>query len=293
MSGADLVQLLINVVNLSSFYVLFAVGLALVFGVMKVINFAHGELYMLGGYAVWVIMTVFGDSLSLPVVFILALVVGPLIVGGIGLLIERGLFRPLRINPFAGFMAAMGLSYIMQVLAAKSFGVVDKSLPTIFPGGINILGAVTPKQRFVVMIFSIIMMGGLWYFLMRTRLGRAVRATSQNPESALLMGISYNKISALTMGVGAAMAAISGALMGSVINIGPFMGIEAIWKAFIIVIVGGMGSIGGAVLAALLFGFLDSLIMSFGLHQFVIMIDAVIMLIVLAFLPQGLLGREV
>jgi branched-subunit amino acid ABC-type transport system permease component len=291
MGGADLIQLSINIVTLSSFYALFTVGLALVFGVMKVINFAHGELYMLGGYAVWAIMSI-GGNLPLPVVFILALVIGPLVVGGIGVVIQRGLFRPLQVNPFAGFMASLGLAYVLQVVAAKSFGVVSKSLPTIFPGGISFFGGVIPKQRLVVLAFSVLMMGGLWYFLMRTKAGRAMRATAQNTESALLQGISFSRISALAMGVGAALAAISGSLMGTVINIGPFMGIQAIWKAFIIVIVGGMGSIGGAVVASLLFGTLDSLVMTFGLHRFVIMIDTLIMLIVLAFFPQGILGRE-
>jgi branched-chain amino acid transport system permease protein len=292
MEGINWTQLIINMTNLSSFYACFAVGLALVFGIMKVINFAHGELYMLGGYAVWVIMTIAGN-LPLPVVFIMALIVGPIAVGIIGVIIQRGIFRPLQVNPFAGFMASLGLAYVLQVLASKSFGVVSKSLPIMFPGRIEFVGGVITNQRLVVLVFSILMMAGLWYFLMRTRTGRAMRATAQNRDSALLQGISLNKMSALAMGVGAALAAISGSLMGSVINIGPFMGLEAIWKAFIIVIVGGMGSIGGAVVAALLFGCLDSVVMTFGWGQFVIMIDTLIMLIVLAFFPQGLLGREV
>jgi len=291
MEGINWVQLFINIVTLSSFYACFAVGLSLVFGVMKVINFAHGELYMLGGYAVWVIMSLSGN-LPLPVVFIVALLVGPLAVGAIGVVIQKGIFGPLQVNPFAGFMASLGLAYILQVLAAKSFGVVSKSLPVIFPGRFEFFGGIITNQRLVVLIFSIVMMAGLWYFLMRTRTGRAMRATAQNKDSALLQGIGFKRISALAMGVGAALAAISGSLMGSVINIGPFMGLEAIWKAFIIVIVGGMGSIGGAVVAALLFGSLDTLIMTFGWGQFVIMLDTLIMLLVLAFFPQGLLGRE-
>ena len=105
MEGLNPTQLAINIVILSSFYVLFAMGLALAFGVMRIINFAHGELYMLGGYAIWVMLTLVGN-LPLPLVFIISLVVGPLAVGGIGYLIELGLFRPLRVNPFAGFMAS-------------------------------------------------------------------------------------------------------------------------------------------------------------------------------------------
>ncbi|MEQ8650903.1 MAG: ABC transporter permease [Kiloniellales bacterium] len=291
MTDVNLAQLLINFVTLSSFYSCFAVGLALVFGIMRVINFAHGEFYMLGGYAVWVVMTV-ASGLPLPVVFIMALIVGPLAVGLIGLLLERFIFRRIEENPFAGFMASLGLAYALQVLAATGFGVVSKSLPVMFPGSFSFLGGVITSQRLVVVLFSIVMMLWLWGFLTRTRTGRAMRATAQNKESALLQGISLGRMSGLAMAIGAALAAVSGALMGSVINIGPFMGLEAIWKAFIVVIVGGMGSIPGAIAAALLFGLLDSTMSTFGAGQFIIMIDTLIMLLVLAFFPNGLLGRD-
>lgn len=293
MEGIHLIQLLINTIVLSSFYILFAVGLALIFGAMKIINFAHGELYMIGGYVLWTFLSGFQESLSLPVLFIIALLVGPVIVGGFGVVIERSIFRPLRKAPLSVFMASLGLSYILQVLAMKVFGPVDKSIPIVFSGEVNIFGGVIPLQRLVLVVFSITIMAGLWFFLMRTRLGRGVRATSQNPEGALLQGISFNKTAMLVMAVGSGMAAMSGALMGTVVSVGATMGLRAIWKAFIIIIVGGTGSVGGAALAALLFGFLDNLIMDLGLHRFLTMIDVLIMLFVLAFKPQGLLGREI
>ena len=258
---------------------------------MRVINFAHGEFYMLGGYAVWVVMTVASD-LPLPIVFAMALIVGPIVVGFIGFVVEILLFRPMRGNPFAGFMASLGLAYVLQVLAAMGFGVVSKSLPIMLPGSIDIFGGVLSIQRLAVILFSFIMMVGLWHFLAHSRTGRAIRATSQDKQSAVLQGIRLNATSALTLAIGAALAAISGSLMGSVINIGPFMGLEAIWKAFIVVIVGGMGSIPGAVAAAVLFGFFDSLSSTFGLGQFTVMIDTLVMLVVLAFFPQGLMGSD-
>jgi branched-chain amino acid transport system permease protein len=285
-------QVIINIIALSSFYLLFSVGLALVFGVMRVINFAHGELYMLGGYMLWVILTLFTGLLPGSVIFALALILGPLIVFWIGVLLERIIFRPLRVNPLGGFLASLGLSYILQVVVLKSFGVASKTLPTIFSGNIELLGGILPIQRFIVIVFSLFMMAGLWYFLMRTRIGRAFRAISQNSEAAALQGISISKMSMLSMGVGASLAAISGCLIASVANIGPFMGLEAIWKAFIIVIVGGLGSIEGAVLAAVLFGLLENTLMIVGLHEYVAMIDSLVMLLVLAFKPVGLLGRE-
>jgi branched-chain amino acid transport system permease protein len=279
-------------ITVSSFYVLFAIGMALVFGVMKVVNFAHGELYMLGGYALWIVLNSLVPAVSMSIAFFIALIVGAMVVGVFGLLIERVLFRPLKNNLLAGFLASMGLAYILQVFAATTFGVLDRSIPVVFAGGFEILGGIIPTQRLVVLLFSIILVGALWIFLVRTKLGRGLRATSQNPEAALLQGINFNRMSALALGIGSSLAAVSGSLMGSVINIGPFMGFVAMWKATVIIVVGGMGSIGGAILAALLFGTLDSLIMTFGLHKFVVMIDALILLIVLAFRPQGLLGRE-
>jgi branched-chain amino acid transport system permease protein len=282
----------VNVLSTSCFYVLFAVGMALVFGVMKVINFAHGEFYMLGGYALWILLNYFSSTIPSTIAFFIALVVGAPLVGCVGLLVERILFRPLRDNQLGGFMASMGLAYIIQVIAAKSFGVLDRSLPVVFTGNAVILGAIITWQRIVVVGFSILMGGGLWFLLKYTRIGRGLRATSQNREAALLQGIDFVRMSKLAMWLGSTLAAASGALMGSVINIGPFMGHVAIWKSFMIIIVGGMGSISGAILAALLFAFIDSSMMTYGLHRYVVMVDALIMLTVLAFRPVGLLGRE-
>ncbi|MEW5725510.1 MAG: branched-chain amino acid ABC transporter permease [Thermodesulfobacteriota bacterium] len=293
MDNLNVIQLLINTVVLSSFYLLFAVGLALIFGAMKIVNFAHGELYMIGGYTLWVFLTMLQGALPPPLLFLFALLVGPMVVGALGVAIERAIFRPLRHTALGVFMASLGLSYILQVVATKVFGTVEKSLPQVFPGEIRILTGVIPVQRFVLVVFSIVIMGCLWYFLKRTRIGRGVRATSQHPEGALLQGISFNKTSMLVMAVGSGMAAMSGALMGTVLSVGATMGLRAIWKAFIIIIVGGTGSLGGAALAALLFGFLDNIIMELGLHRFLTMIDVLIMLLVLAFRPQGILGREV
>ncbi|MBE7183274.1 MAG: ABC transporter permease [Methylobacterium mesophilicum] len=291
MLDINFMQVLINFLALSAFYGLFAVGLALVFGVMKVVNFAHGEFFMMGGYAIWLLLM----SLSgVPTwaVFLLALVVGPFVIGLLGLLVERLIFEPTSDDAFGGFIASLGLSYVLQSLAALSFGVVSKSLPVMIPGQIEIAGGVLTFQRLAVILGAAAMMAGLWYFLNMTRAGRAVRAASQDRSAALLQGIDLRRVRLLVMAIGVGMAAVSGVLMASIINIGPYMGLEAIWKAFIVVIVGGLGSISGAIVAALLFGFIDSVAITAGYGQFIIIIDTVIMLGVLAFFPRGLLGRE-
>lgn len=284
-------QVFLNFIALSSFYGLFAVGLALVFGVMKTVNFAHGEFFMLGGYIIW-LMTAILPNQPLWMVFVAALVIGPLALALIGILFEKLIFEPTSQDAFGGFIASLGLSYVLQALAALTFGVVSKSLPVMIPGQTEIGGGILTYQRLVVIVCAVLMMASLWYFLNRTRGGRAIRAASQNRTSALLQGISLKRIRLTTMAIGAAMAGVSGVLMASIINVGPYMGLEAIWKAFIVVIVGGLGSIPGAIVAALLFGFIDSFANVIGVGQYIVIIDTVIMLLVLAFFPRGLLGRE-
>lgn len=287
----NVAQVFLNFIALSSFYGLFAVGLALVFGVMKTVNFAHGEFFMLGGYTIWLMITAF-SGLPLWLVFLLALIVGPILLGIVGAIFEKLIFEPTSQDAFNGFIASLGLSYVLQAAAALTFGVVSKSLPVMIPGQIEIAGGILTYQRLVVILAAIVMMACLWYFLNRTRGGRAVRASSQNRTSALLQGINLKRVRLTTMVIGAAMAGVSGVLMASIINVGPYMGLEAIWKAFIVVIVGGLGSISGAMVAALLFGFIDSFASVVGMSQYIVIIDTVIMLVVLAFFPRGLLGRE-
>ena len=285
-------QVLANIIFLSSFYVSFAVGLAIVFGVMRTINFAHGEFYMLGGYALWLLSGVLSNTIPDGATFIVAMLVGAGVVGILGMLVQLTLFERLKEQPFSIFMATLGLSYVLQVVVVKTIGPMGRSVPAIFPGFIMFEGAILPIQRIVVLGFTALMMAGLWYFLMRTDLGRAVRATAQNKTGAMLQGISMGKIALTTMFVGSALAAISGTLMGSVLMIGPFMGGEALWRAFIIIIVGGIGSLSGTVVAALLFGLIDTLMTTFGAGKFAAMVDAIIMLLVLSFMPNGLLGSR-
>lgn len=284
-------QLLINFFSLSAFYGLFAVGLALVFGVMKTVNFAHGEFFMLGGYALWLMLATFA---GLPpwAIFVLALVVGPILVSVFGALLERLIFGPTAHDAFAGFIASLGLSYVLQALAALTFGVVAKSLPVLIPGALHIGAGVLTYQRLLIIGGAVVMLAGLWYFLNRTRAGRSLRAASQDRNAAQLQGINLRRVRWVTMGIGAGMAAVAGVLMASVINVGPYMGLEAIWKAFIVVIVGGLGSVPGAIVAALLFGLIDSVVNTLGLGQYLIIVDTLIMLAVLSFFPRGLLGRE-
>ena len=285
-------QIVANIVFLSTFYVSFAVGLALVFGVMRTINFSHGEFYMLGGYALWLTVGLLSGSLPGGLILIIALVVGAGVVGMLGILLQLSIFHRLREHPFSIFMATLGLSYVLQVSVVQTIGPMGRSIPAVFPGFVFFEGMILPIQRLAVFGFTVAMMGGLWFFLMRTNIGRAVRASAQNKTGAMLQGVSMNKVALTTMFVGSALAAMSGVLMSSVLPVSPFMGGDAIWRAFIIIIVGGIGSLSGAVVAAFMFGTIDTLLTSFGAGKFTAMVDALIMLLALSFMPNGILGSR-
>lgn len=186
----------------------------------------------------------------------------------------------------------MGLSYVLQVIVVQFVGPVGRSVPPIFPGIVNLGWVILPWQRVAVAGLATLVVAGLWVYLQWTNTGRAVRATAQNRIGAVLQGMNPFYIGAITIAAGTGLAGLSGVLMASILGVNPFMGGEAIWRAFIIIIVGGIGSLPGTILAGLLLGTLDTLLSSYGLGRFVAMTDAMIMLLVLSFLPNGLLGQR-
>lgn len=285
-------QILFNISTLSAFYISFSLGLALIFGVMRIINFAHGELFMLGGYTLWIFSTLLRGTIPDPYIFFFALLFAFLWVGLIGLLLQLTLFRALKDAPFAILMATLGLSYIIQVLVVNLIGPSGRSVPTLFPGVIRMHTMILPYQRMLVVVLAFAMVLGLFYLLMHTRTGRAIRAVAQNPKGAALQGINIMQVGMITIALGAALAGAAGVMIGSVNSVNPFMGGEAIWRAFIIIIVGGIGSIPGVILAACMFGTLDTLLAAFGFGKYVAMVDAVVMLAVLTWRPHGLLGMR-
>jgi len=286
-------QFVVNGLAMSAFYCLFAVGMSLVFGVMKIVNMAHGELYMLGAYLVWLGLSI-AEKFAVPMIpaFFVVLVVAIIIVGGVGVAIERAVFRRLHGNVIAGYMASLGLVYILQCSTGHLFGFKDKSAPNLFATNFKIAGASLSAHRVVTVIIAGILMSLLWIFLNKANLGRGVRASSQDSEAASLQGIGSHRMATLVMCAGAVLAAAAGGLVGTTFLISPYMGTTVLWKAFIITIVGGMGSIGGAIVAAFVFGFLDNFVSTVTDPRMVILVDVVIMLVILAFRPQGLLGRE-
>jgi branched-subunit amino acid ABC-type transport system permease component len=285
-------QVVANAVFLTTFYLSFALGLTMIFGVMRVVNYAHGEIFMSGGYVLYVTSLLLRGVAPNGVVLLAAIVAAVAIGAAIGAVIYFGLINRLRDQPFSIFMATLGLSYVLQVGIIKAFGPVGRTIPVLFPGIIRSAGMILPTQRLVVVCLTLLTIGTLWQFLSRSDMGRAIRAAAQNRTGAVLQGINLQRIGLITMLLGSALAAISGVLMGSLLNINPFMGGEAIWRAFIVIIVGGIGSLPGAAIAAVLFGTLDTVFTASGHGELVSMVDALIMLAILSFLPSGLMGAR-
>jgi len=280
-------QTSVNALYAASFMALIAVGLVLIFGVMGVVNFAHGELYMLGAYSV---VYVFADQ---QLSFFFAVAVGLAFVGLLGLAMERVLFRPLRNNPLGGLIASIGLLLILQASVTLGFGVRMEHIPHPTQTSITIFGIEGVQitlQRLFVIIAAVVLLGGLWLFLTKTRFGWALRACAQDPEAAALQGISMNHTAQLAMFIGAALAGVAGALTAPLVRTYPYMGHSVIVTAFIIIIVGGLGSLEGAVVAAILYAFVHTFVTTFIDGVVADIVGLLLMLGVLIIRPTGLFG---
>lgn len=290
MSRLDLIlQTSVNALVQSGFFALTAVGLVLIFGVMGIVNFAHGELYMVGAYTVWLLYAQNGWP------FWWAVVAAVLVVCIIGLLMERFLFRPMLENPLGGLINSIGVLFILQVVAVKVGGIgLMKHIPPPIAGTVELLPGITiAAQRLAALGVSVGLLVAVWYFLTRTKLGWALRAVAQDREAAALQGISINKISALAVGVGAALAGVAGALAAPIVRVEPYMGHGIIITAFIVTIVGGIGSLSGAVLAAVLYAFFHTFVTTYYGGTLATMLGLVIMMIVLVIKPTGIMGKRV
>ena len=285
---ATFAQTVLNAVYASSFMALVAVGLVLIFGVMKIVNFAHGELYMVGAFCVYAVTV----EQSGP--FLLGLALAIIAVAAIGLAMERGLFRPMRDNPLGGLILSIGMLLILQSLAVVQFGVRAKDLPTVLDGSLHlgIAGAQLAYERAVVVGAAVVLLALLYLFLRHTRMGWALRACAQDPEAARLQGISVTRTAQIAVGLGAALAGIAGGLMAMNVPIEPYMGHSVIVAAFIVIIVGGIGSLEGAVVASVLYAFVDTFITTYTDGTVAGIVGLLLMLLVLVIKPTGLFGAR-
>ena len=280
-----LLQTVVNATYAASYLALIAVGLVLIFGVMGIINFAHGEFYMLGAYCVVAVYA----GLGLP--FLLSVAVGLVFVGLVGIAAERTLFRPMRNNPLGGLVVSIGLLLVLQSLATLGFGVRMEHIPP--PSQVVIKfteGVGIPLQRLTVVLAAIVFLSGLWVFLRRTRWGWALRASAQDPEAASLQGISISAASRIAVAIGTALAGVAGALTAPLVRTYPYMGHGVIIAAFIVIIVGGVGSLEGAVVAAIAYAFVHTFVTTFVDGVIADIVGLLLMLAVLIIRPTGLFG---
>ncbi|SMC11231.1 High-affinity branched-chain amino acid transport system permease protein LivH [Roseovarius aestuarii] len=287
MELATFVQTLANSLVLGSIYALVAIGLSLAFGVMRMANFAHGEFYMVGAYVVYALYALAGWP------FYAAVAVAVPVVAVLGMLTERLIFRPTKSNTLAGFMATAGLAFILQVLAGQIWGVgLAKQVPMPIVGATEIFGALISTQRLTIIPIAFATLAALWVFLYRTKWGRGMRACSIDPDAAALQGIDIRKMSLLTMGLSGASAGLAGALMSPIYSVTPYMGHGVVLIAFIVVIIGGMASVEGAVAAAFIIGFVHTFGTTIWDGITATMLGVAFMAVILVIRPQGLFGQN-
>ncbi|MEO7938410.1 MAG: branched-chain amino acid ABC transporter permease [Burkholderiaceae bacterium] len=284
---AFLGQLLLGLVN-GSFYAMLSLGLAVIFGLLGIVNFAHGALYMIGAYVAWIGMDRFGMN------YWAALVVAPLVVGALGVVIERTLLKHLyKIDPIYGLLLTFGLALIAEGLFREKFGVSGQSypVPELLQGATNLGFMILPNYRGWIVFASLSVCLGTWFVIERTRLGAYLRAATENPTLVQAFGINVPIMVMLTYGAGAGLAALAGVLAAPVIQVTPLMGSNLIIIVFAVVVIGGMGSILGSILTGLALGLIEGLTKVFYPEASNIVVF-VIMALVLMFRPAGLFGKE-
>lgn len=266
-------------------YVLVALGLTLIYGILHIVNFAHGEIYMLGAMAVFYFNVVF--KLPFAPTLVLILVLSLLL----GLLVERVFFRSLRGQWLQLVVASVGISLVIQSVGWIVFGIQEKNVPSFFPGVVEAFGVRLPRERLLAAGIGLVLVAGLYWLVYRTKVGLAMRAIEEDEETARMLGVNADRVAAMSVALGFLLAALAGAFVAPIYSLNPGMGLEAIFMSFLIIIVGGLGSITGTVLAGLLIGVLQSVgAVMFGAEA-AYGIVFVVMILVMILRPAGLLGR--
>ena len=284
-------QQLVNGLSLGSIYALIALGYTMVYGIIKLINFAHGDIYMLGAFVAFYATRYFQLTLFL------ALIVAMLFCGVLGVVIERIAYKPLRhATRITALITAMGVSYILEYGTQFLAGSDVKTFPEGLLGNLTLeLGGVRiSMQQIMIFAVTILLMLALTYIVNRTRMGRAMRAVSVDEEAAQLMGISVDRTISFTFLLGSVLAGAAGVLVGVYYNsINPLMGMTPGLKAFIAAVFGGIGIIPGAMIGGLSIGIAETLVIAYGSSLYKDAIVYVILILILIIKPAGLLGKHV
>lgn len=283
------IQQLINGLSLGSIYALIALGYTMVYGIIKLINFAHGDIYMLGAYIGFIVTVYFGFS------FFGALITAMIICAIIGVLIEKIAYKPLRnATRIAALITAIGVSYFLQATTQKVMGTSMRTYPDVFKNYMFNLGSIQISlKQIMIFVVTIVLMIVLQYVVQKTKIGRSMRAVSVDPDAARLMGINVNNTISITFAIGSALAGAAGVLVGIYYNsISPLMGVVPGVKAFIAAVFGGIGIIPGAMFGGFFIGIIETLVSGYGSSLYKDAFVYIILIIVLIVKPTGLLGKN-
>jgi branched-chain amino acid transport system permease protein len=280
-------QLLVGLIN-GAFYALLSLGLAVIFGMLNIVNFAHGALYMMGAFFAWFLLTYFHIG------YWPALILAPLGVGLLGMIVERTMLTRLAgLDHIYGLLLTFGLALIIQGLFQNAFGASGQPypVPDLLKGGSNLGFMYLPNYRAWTIVFSLAVCLATWFAIEKTRLGAVLRAATENPQLTRAFGIDVPRLITLTYGFGVALAALAGVLAAPIYQVRPLMGADIIIVVFAVVVIGGMGSIMGSIMTGFILGVIEGLTKVF-YPQAANTVVFVIMALVLLVKPAGLFGRK-
>ncbi len=286
-SQALMGQLFLGLIN-GSFYAVLSLGLAIIFGLLNIINFSHGALYMMGAFVSWLGLTHFGVN------YWVSLLLSPLIVGALGIIIERLLLRHLyQLDHLYSLLLTFGLALIAEGVFSNLFGISGETyeVPELLQGGVNLGFMFLPLYRAWVVVAALSVCAVTWYTIEKTSLGATLRAATEKPQLVQALGINVPLMVTATYGVGVALAAFAGVLAAPVVQVNPLMGSNLIIVVFAVVVIGGMGSILGSIVTGLALGIVEGLTKVIYPEASAVVIF-VIMVIVLLIRPAGLFGKQ-
>jgi branched-chain amino acid transport system permease protein len=283
-NAATIWQVVVNGASLSAIYVLVALGFTLLFGIMRVVNFAHGAFAMLGGYALYYFWGRFG------VPYVIAVPLAAAFVALVALIAEGLVFRWFYQRMFESMIALLGLNLALVYSAVMIWDVSERSIPPAFSGLIEVGGLLLPKDRLMVICIAVVVLVSFWVFMTRTRQGLAMRATAQDLEIAETQGINTSVTYRIAFLIAIFMTALAGALYAQIYSLSPFMGDRPLMVAFVVVILGGMGSIPGAALGGVILGFTESFLATFYGASVSSFVSFGVVIALLIVRPWGLLG---
>ena len=279
-------QLLVGLIN-GSFYAVLSLGLAIIFGLLNIINFAHGAQYMMGAFIAWLALT------KLNINYWVALIAAPVLVGLFGVILERTMLRKLyKLDHLYGLLLTFGLALIIEGIFRDQFGISGESyeVPEALAGGVNLGFMFLPIYRAWVIVASLTVCFGTWYMIEKTRLGAYLRAGTENSQIVQALGINVPLLITFTYGYGVALAAFAGVLAAPIFQVNPLMGSNLIIVVFAVVVIGGMGSILGSIVTGIGLGLIEGLTRVFYPEASAVVVF-VIMAIVLLLRPAGLFGK--